>query len=824
VTYLRATTVLALAAMLHCAEPSPPADDGGHLRIDVAPLSLPGVTNASYRLTVENSAGDVVWTRDVTSSGYGSGDGDLSYIGPCDADAAPARVELELLSLSAGAATLTAGVDYINPAPEGSPVAQTDVACLPNADVPVTFDLTVMRRAQQGFFDVAVTFDEIFCSAKLDCENDGADLELLHNPVSGARDTSIVLAFACTTGESSDTTLLMDDVVISCTSGTSPDPIDVAAGPGNLNPPYPGPEPDAARLLYQAAVFRGSESLGAYNKAYWNVTMGLNRDAFANLGTCTLSTRATAVDGPPATPGATPAGTTWPLVTWTAPIVASGDLACSHYGLDDDDGVVGTGYTPTTGATFGNAFRRSTGDVTSITPGSCGTDLECPSGTFCDVADLDGDSDTSECLPQRAAGLPCTSGRDQECQSGLVCDGGFCCDGDCSGSVGDGGDGALTLTSGTYDGAASGDMEARRVATASGADVTLTAAGGFSPGDELLAVVLQGPLGDVSKVGAWELHRVVTASGTDLTLDAPLGFGLDAAGLSAHVVFLQRVPHYSAVDVGSSATLTTTSYTSGGTGIVAFRSAGPVTVDGTITADGAGWRGKGPVSNSRHGPAGDSLAAAPSPATAPGQANYGGGGGGVSDCDATNCTSQSVGAGGGGGGYGTAGTAGANNGGLHVGGSGGQTYGDACMTSFFLGSGGGAGAGGVSGPGTGTSGGDGGGMVFISAPSIAVTGSVRARGELGSTNDNCGSNGGGGGGGGSGGTILLTASALQIVAGGVVATGNTARCNGGGTGGHGRVQLRFDTLNGDALGSAAATSSLASVAIPAAGCPVAGTP
>ena len=67
-----------------------------------------------------------------------------------------------------------------------------------NTDVAVQFDITMARQADQGFFDVAVQFKDIFCSAKLDCQNaDGSDLELLHTPA-GARDMTVVLGFACT--------------------------------------------------------------------------------------------------------------------------------------------------------------------------------------------------------------------------------------------------------------------------------------------------------------------------------------------------------------------------------------------------------------------------------------------------------------------------------------------------------------------------------------------------------------------------------------------------------------------------------------------------
>ena len=116
---------------------------------------------------------------------------------------------------------ITAPETYRNPTP-----VTRDVACAPNADVAVAFDMTVVREAQQGFFDVAVTFQDIFCSAKLDCEKDGADgpepLTLLFNPLTGAREATAVLAFSCTAGPDAPATYLhLDDLRIGCTDGTT---------------------------------------------------------------------------------------------------------------------------------------------------------------------------------------------------------------------------------------------------------------------------------------------------------------------------------------------------------------------------------------------------------------------------------------------------------------------------------------------------------------------------------------------------------------------------------------------------------------------------
>ncbi len=123
-------------------------------------------------------------------------------------------------------------------------------------------------------------------------------------------------------------------------------------------------------------------------------------------------------------------------------------------------------------------------------------------------------------------------------------------------------------------------------------------------------------------------------------------------------------------------------------------------------------------------------------------------------------------------------------------------YGDELLSDLFMGSGGGGGAGGVSGPGRGLPGGNGGGLVVVHTDRMIVAGTVVSNGQLGSTNYNCGSHGSGGGGGGAGGTIWLTALTMELGGGGLAATGATGRCNGGGTGGVGRIRLDFGTING----------------------------
>lgn len=207
-----------------------------------------------------------------------------------------------------------------------------------------------MRDARQGFFDVAVTFEDIFCSAKVDC----AVGDFLHDPVSGERDTTVVLAFACTAGPGQDTVLNMNDVLIEC-PGHPAIALDPTDGPGNY---YTAPDALSPHpLLFQVATYLGDELFPSsdppLNKCYWNVALGVNLpdSSFAN---CTITTSATASQGSlAATQGLTPANTMWPVVHYSVPLTdALGAIDCQAHGLDQGDDVVTTTYTPFTGQQF----------------------------------------------------------------------------------------------------------------------------------------------------------------------------------------------------------------------------------------------------------------------------------------------------------------------------------------------------------------------------------------------------------------------------------------------------------------------------------------
>lgn len=329
---------LPLILSLASCETSSPT--GPRIAIEVAPLELTGVTDASYRLTVRGEDGSLVWDRTLSSSQFGDSRGALSYVGPCDPTQNPSQVTVQLLSLADTNGPLPADA-WVAPPPLTRPAT-----CAANADTLVTFDLTIARSARQGFFDIGVTFDDIFCSAKFDCgpttsAND--DLILLHDPRTGERGPTAVLAFACTPTPDSgaNTHLYLDDLEITCDNGLTIVAVD---SPGLVDLTLP-PSTDPNGILYAAAVYRGLESLAS--KAYWNVALGLNREAFDAVGTCTLRARATASDDPlPLQSGFAPTQTLWPYIEWNVPLVANGERTCTTHPIDADDRVR-TVYPPT---------------------------------------------------------------------------------------------------------------------------------------------------------------------------------------------------------------------------------------------------------------------------------------------------------------------------------------------------------------------------------------------------------------------------------------------------------------------------------------------
>ena len=360
------TSVLCLPLMA-CAGGSPP---GQRVALGVAPLSLPGVDYACYDVAIDGPSGRVITLGDPTrtraegdddalcSWQYGNGKGgDIAYVATCDADdgdgdgLADNTVTLWLDGLYADPdgdhdATEDADVGGWHDPCEGGCALTTE--CRENEDAAVAFNLTVVRDAKQGFFDIGVDFDDIFCSAKLDCR-DG----LLHDPTSGERGMTAVIAFACTAGpirgdDDPGTTLYMNDVRVECT-GAQPGPGDRTTGEAatrtyyvrpNLGAGQHGPVPSDAPVFFQTAIYTGHEQLPGVDKCYWNNAIGLDPSALGP--SCTLHLRATAANGTLAD-NETPADATrYPVIVWDVPLTdGSGALVCDDaaHPLDGGNGV-----------------------------------------------------------------------------------------------------------------------------------------------------------------------------------------------------------------------------------------------------------------------------------------------------------------------------------------------------------------------------------------------------------------------------------------------------------------------------------------------------
>jgi len=371
----RATAVAGLmifALSTSCVSEGAPTGSVGEVAIAVAPLELAGVGNARYTLTVLNGDDATVWTRTVESDQYGDGAGSVAYVGTCDADAPDSTVQLVVEALyDEGGAEIDA---WSNPTADGP--LERDFTCVANQDVAVDFDLVIARAATQGFFDVAVELNDVFCAAKLDCGATTAiadDLLLLHDG-QGGRGTTAVLGFACTAGPqgAGDTYLYLDDLEITCAGRSGETTVVAVTEAGTIADldAAPGRNPDG--YLFAAAVYQGTEELA--NKRYWNVALGLDRETFSTLGLCTLTTNATATDTP-LTLGTTPDASAYPYVAWDVPLSDGSGRLCTEHAVDDG-GEVETRYA-TAGApeTFDAVYSSATG-LARV----CGSTVVLPDG------------------------------------------------------------------------------------------------------------------------------------------------------------------------------------------------------------------------------------------------------------------------------------------------------------------------------------------------------------------------------------------------------------------------------------------------------------
>jgi hypothetical protein len=307
-------------------------------------------------------------------------------------------------------------------------------------------------------------------------------------------------------------------------------------------------------------------------------------------------------------------------------------------------------------------------------------------------------------------------------------------------------------------------------------------------------------------IGYYEYRRVASVVMTTpaaLVLDSNVGntyVTSEAPFARAQIVRVEEVRNLS---VPAGATLTAPAWNGNTGGILALNAAAAVTVAGTISMDGRGFRGRSHacVYRCSRGFQGEGI-------TGIGGANIvangnGGGGGGAGQDDAS----------GGGGGYGAAGAPGGNGTcGLCreacpiPGGSGGTLVGSADLAAaVFLGGAGGEGGADEDGGNPGA-GGNGGGIVIIRANTINNTGTIASRGNPGARGNSsaCGGVGCGmgGGGAGAGGAVRLQAIASVAVGTNLVQVGSnmgglaTCGTTRGGVGSVGRIGVNAPSIVG----------------------------
>ncbi len=308
----------------------------GELTIANKRLTLEGVGNACYGLTVKNGLGQVVWQKSgLCADRYGNQTSDITYIGTCDASAGAQTNTVELI-IEGLFEDDGDPIDFVNPAPAGSPIVQT-ATCIENEDTRVDFNVVVARPAGQGFVDAAVNFEDVFCSAKLDCSANN----IVQDPISGQRIDSAVVAFACTGGVGADTHMYWSDLEITCGTTTTVVPLD--GEPGKIwSATNPAPAPLRQAILYRGLeeLTQGLESLG---KSYFSVALGVD---FASVaGPCTINMRATASDGA-LDACTTPADAIYPVMNIGRAFIANNAFACAQHAIDQVPGAdIWTSYT-----------------------------------------------------------------------------------------------------------------------------------------------------------------------------------------------------------------------------------------------------------------------------------------------------------------------------------------------------------------------------------------------------------------------------------------------------------------------------------------------
>ncbi|PKN57038.1 MAG: hypothetical protein CVU56_12925, partial [Deltaproteobacteria bacterium HGW-Deltaproteobacteria-14] len=269
---------LATLGVTACSETPRPS----RIQLTVLPLELAGVGVVTYDLQVEYLDGGS-WQPVVQVAGLDSiAGGGLSYVGPCVAGGADeSRVTVTVTSITGlGGQPL----DIVLPPP-----VQEAFTCAENADTFVSVDVYVALAASQGFLDLSVSFEDIFCSAKVDCAP-----ALLQHPTTGERGPTLVTGFACTGGadaDPEDNYVGFTDAYLCCDDGVT----SVCTALSQ--------EPPLAGVLY-TQIYAGTEEIAG--KQYLNTAWRLDEDYLVSHdATCTFSAFGFANSDPGGNPATT---------------------------------------------------------------------------------------------------------------------------------------------------------------------------------------------------------------------------------------------------------------------------------------------------------------------------------------------------------------------------------------------------------------------------------------------------------------------------------------------------------------------------------------
>lgn len=381
-------------------------------------------------------------------------------------------------------------------------------------------------------------------------------------------------------------------------------------------------------------------------------------------------------------------------------------------------------------------------------------------------------------------------------------------------SFGDGSDGSITINSSknlntddisTADGDSTADGVVSAVSDIDNNDVTVNSASGFSAGDKVLLINMQGSSSKYANVGTYEFLEIDSINSNEIifTSNVQNTYGENNnSSLSGQLIVLQRVPEYTDVTIQNNGVLTSSTWNGGRYGVLAFYVSGTLDVQsgGKIDVDAIGSRpGSGESSNNRDGRRGEGEQGGHNTRTTSALGTAGGGGDGNKDIGG----GDTIASGGGGGGHAINGTDGeyydsywgsVNNNGVSVGTQ------DLSNNIFMGGAGGGGGTddnGGESSRG----GGAGGGIVIIYANTLTINGNIYTRGEDGDITTWCSDDGCGGG--GAGGSILMVSNTATLGSSRVVGTGGSGGNLGGciydgpgGNGSAGRIHLMAVSYTG----------------------------